>query len=187
MKSASHPRKSVLSSGDAGYTSLASPYGVVWIATWVGGVCGIEIGGDELQFVVSVEQSTGQPLDYRPDLLIDVVAQLSEYFAGVRTVFTVPICWPEIGLFQRTVLEKVCEVPYGTVMSYGDIARAIGRPRAARAVGTAVATSPISIVVPCHRIIRSDGSPGEYASRTRGRHGQILKRRLLAHEGYTPW
>jgi len=80
--------------------------------------------------------------------------------------------------FERDVLQKALEIPRGEVRTYGWIAREIGRPRAVRAVGTALAKNPIPLFIPCHRVVRSDGSIGQY-----GCGGTVNKRRLLLHEG----
>jgi methylated-DNA-[protein]-cysteine S-methyltransferase len=108
-----------------------------------------------------------------------MVRQLEEYFAGTRTVFDMPIDLGHASEFQRTVLETVRQVPYGEVQSYGDIAFAVGKPQAARAVGGVMAMNPVAIVIPCHRIVRSDGSHGQYALRTLGASGATMKEVLL--------
>lgn len=91
-----------------------------------------------------------------------VTAQLDEYFAGARRDFNLPLDLSTVGGFVRTALDAVCDIPYGEVASYAEIAIAAGSPGANRAVGTACARTPISIVVPAHRVVRSDGSIGEY-------------------------
>lgn len=91
-----------------------------------------------------------------------LVAQLDEYFDGARREFDVPLDFRLVRGFTRAALEATCEIPYGEVASYGEVARMAGVDRAARAVGTACASSPFSIVVPVHRVVRSDGSIGEY-------------------------
>lgn len=88
--------------------------------------------------------------------------QLDGYFAGSRRAFDLPLDWRLVRGFTRTALEAVREIPYAETAGYGEIAAAAGSPRAARAVGTACATTPFSIVVPVHRVVRADGSPGEY-------------------------
>lgn len=102
----------------------------------------------------------------------DVDEQLDEYFAGTRRGFDVVLDWRLVRGFTRAALEAVCDIPYGETASYGEVAIAAGSPGAARAVGTACATTPFSLVVPVHRVVRSDGSLGEY-----GGHPEI--KRLL--------
>ncbi|WP_194411022.1 methylated-DNA--[protein]-cysteine S-methyltransferase [Microbacterium cremeum] len=89
-------------------------------------------------------------------------AQLDEYFDGERREFDLPLDWRLVRGFTRAALEAVREIPYGETAGYGEVAIAAGSPRAARAVGTACATTPFSIVVPVHRVVRADGSLGEY-------------------------
>lgn len=91
-----------------------------------------------------------------------VVAQLDEYFAGARRSFDVSLDWRFARGFTRAALEATLQIPYGEVASYGEVSMMAGAPRAARAVGTACASSPFSIVVPVHRVVRADGSIGEY-------------------------
>ncbi len=106
-------------------------------------------------------------------------AELIQYFAGKRSQFETPLAPPssQVGTeFQRAVWAQLLAIPFGETRSYGDIARAIGRPRAVRAVGAANGLNPISILVPCHRVIGSAGSLTGYAG------GIDAKRWLLAHE-----
>ena len=97
-------------------------------------------------------------------ILRDAAAQLDEYFAGALRVFTVPLVWRHVHGFAADALRAVVDVPYGETAAYGEVAIMAGRPRAARAVGTACARSPWSIIVPVHRVVRADGSIGPYGS-----------------------
>ncbi|MDY0910910.1 methylated-DNA--[protein]-cysteine S-methyltransferase [Microbacterium sp. CFBP9034] len=100
------------------------------------------------------------------DAAADAAAtQLDEYFDGERRRFDLPLDWRLVRGFTRAALEAVCDIPYGETAGYGEVAIAAGSPRAARAVGTACATTPFSIVVPVHRVVRADGSLGEYGGR----------------------
>jgi methylated-DNA-[protein]-cysteine S-methyltransferase len=105
-----------------------------------------------------------------------VAAQLGEYFAGKRREFDLDLA-PYGTDFQLRVWQALREIPYGAVRNYGDIARAIRQPGAARAVGQANGCNPLPIVIPCHRVIASDGSIGGYSG------GLTIKHRLLALEG----
>lgn len=107
----------------------------------------------------------------------DLVRQLDEYFDGARQAFDVPLDWRLVRGFARAALEATLEIPYGETAAYGEVAVMAGAPGAARAVGTACASSPFSIVVPVHRVVRADGSIGEY-----GGHPEV-KRHLLGIEG----
>lgn len=99
--------------------------------------------------------------------------QLDEYFEGRRTAFDLPIDWSPVSGFARGALQAIAQIPYGETASYGEIAAVAGSHRAHRAVGSACRSAPVSIVVPVHRVVRSDGSIGEYGGR------EDIKRRLL--------
>jgi methylated-DNA-[protein]-cysteine S-methyltransferase len=94
-------------------------------------------------------------------ILAQAVAQLDEYFAGTRTAFDLPLDM-EGSTFQRTVWDGLCGIGYGETISYGTLAERIGNPKAVRAVGLANGRNPVSIVVPCHRVIGADGSMTGY-------------------------
>jgi len=102
--------------------------------------------------------------------------ELTEYLAGARSFFTVPVDLSELSEFQRAVLAAAREIPFGEVRPYQWVAELIGRPRAVRAVGTALGDNPVPILIPCHRVVRSDGSLGGYLF------GLSVKDRLLALE-----
>ncbi len=102
--------------------------------------------------------------------------QLEEYFAGERREFVLPVRLHGTD-FQRRVWSALCAIPYGTTWSYGELAARIGSPKASRAVGLANGRNPVSILVPCHRVIGADGSLTGYGG------GLERKRWLLAHEG----
>ena len=104
------------------------------------------------------------------------MAQLREYFEGRRQRFELAVDWRLSHGFYRRVLDALMAVDYGTTVSYGELARMAGSSRAARAVGTAMSTNPIPLIVPCHRVVRSDGSVGEYGGRPE------VKAWLIEHE-----
>jgi methylated-DNA-[protein]-cysteine S-methyltransferase len=108
--------------------------------------------------------------------LPDAVRQLREYFAGTRREFDLPLRLQGTE-FQQRVWHSLTEIPYGETLSYGQLAKRIGNPNASRAVGLANGSNPISIMVPCHRVIGADGSLTGYGG------GLERKRWLLAHEG----
>jgi methylated-DNA-[protein]-cysteine S-methyltransferase len=100
----------------------------------------------------------GVPASIEDDeVLAETARQLGEYFAGERTTFDLPIGLDGTG-FQRTVWAGLQEIPYGETISYGELAKRIGQPSASRAVGLANGRNPVSIVVPCHRVIGANGS-----------------------------
>lgn len=95
------------------------------------------------------------------DLLLEAERQLTEYFAGKRRAFDLPF-WYEGTLFSKAVFESLCNVEYGSLVTYGELAALSGYPRACRAVGTALHTNPLPIFFPCHRVVGKT-SPGNYA------------------------
>jgi methylated-DNA-[protein]-cysteine S-methyltransferase len=103
-------------------------------------------------------------------------AELREYLAGERAFFDVPWDLRALPAFSRRVLEVTARIPFGDVRTYAEIARAIGAPRASRAVGNALGSNPVPLVIPCHRVIRGDGTTGGYGL------GPDLKPRLLTLE-----
>ena len=105
-----------------------------------------------------------------------VAEQLGGYFAGRRTTWDIPLDWRLTTGFRRAVQQASCQIGYGETLSYGELAAAAGNPRAARAAGSAMAANPISIVVPCHRVVRSGGDIGNYGG------GIDAKKFLLALE-----
>ena len=123
-----------------------------------------------------------RPADEPPSpadpLLAQAAAELGEYFAGERRAFTVPLA-PAGTPFQLSVWEQLRLIPYGTTVSYGELARRLGSPDAARAVGLANGRNPIAIVVPCHRVIGADGSLTGFGG------GMAAKRTLLDLESST--
>ena len=103
--------------------------------------------------------------------------ELEEYFAGTRTQFGVPLDWSVTGGFRAEVLAALAEVPYGEVLTYGELAELAGRPGAARAVGTTMATNPWAVLIACHRVVRAGGQLGQYGA------GVEVKQQLLHLEG----
>jgi methylated-DNA-[protein]-cysteine S-methyltransferase len=112
------------------------------------------------------------PAFRNPAALADALDQVDEYFAGRRRAFDLPLA-PAGGDFDRRVWRETSAIPYGETASYGEIARAIGRPGGAREIGGAMARNPIPIIVPCHRVVGSDGALVGYAG------GLERKRALL--------
>ena len=106
--------------------------------------------------------------------------ELGEYLAGRRAFFSVDVDLTGVAPFQARVLAQARRIPFGETESYAELARRIRRPRAARAVGNALGANPVPVIVPCHRVIRGDGSWGHYAF------GGDMKTRLLALERATP-
>ncbi|MFD3492216.1 methylated-DNA--[protein]-cysteine S-methyltransferase [Streptomyces sp. NPDC058690] len=113
--------------------------------------------------------------------LTEPMRQLAEYFTGSLREFSLPLDWSLTSGFNRQVLRELAAgVPYGTVVGYGDLARRVGQPGAAQAVGAAMGSNPLPVVVPCHRVVESDGGLGGFGG------GLETKRQLLALEGVLP-
>ncbi|MGY6022264.1 methylated-DNA--[protein]-cysteine S-methyltransferase [Streptomyces spinosirectus] len=124
----------------------------------------------------------GEPVE-APDspLLAEAIRQFSAYFTGHRRDFELPLDWSLTSGFNRQVLRELAAgVPYGAVVGYGDLAGRVGQPGAAQAVGTAMGSNPLPVVVPCHRVVESDGGIGGFGG------GLETKRKLLALEGVLP-
>jgi O-6-methylguanine DNA methyltransferase len=121
----------------------------------------------------------GREIAWDPARCAAVARELAEYFAGRRREFTLVVDPPGTP-FQREVWGELARIPYGATLSYGELARRIGHPAASRAVGAANGANPIPVVLPCHRVIGSDGSLTGYGG------GLPIKRALLALEGALP-
>lgn len=123
------------------------------------------------QFVIGVDFCNKQVVSSANKITKQAAKELSEYFAGQRKIFTVPIFYTGTA-WQNRVWSKLLEVPYGSVISYQDLAAAAGQAKAARAVGGAVNKNPIAIILPCHRVVGSRGDLVGYA-------GGLKKKRYL--------
>jgi methylated-DNA-[protein]-cysteine S-methyltransferase len=151
-------------------TSMDSPIGELTLTADGGSLTGVHM--NEQRHTPKI------PAAYKRDEagLAHVVAQLDAYFAGELTDFELPITMHGTE-FQRRVWAALCEIPYGETISYGELARWVGNPKASRAVGLANGRNPLAIVVPCHRVIGADGSLTGYGG------GLDRKVWLLEHEG----
>lgn len=109
----------------------------------------------------------------------EAAARLGRYFAGEPVTFDLPIDGSRFTSFQRSVYEAVARIPYGAVESYGEVAKKIGKPRAARGIGGAMARNPLPVVIPCHRVVGAAGSMTGYS----GAGGVMSKEWLLRLEG----
>lgn len=160
------------------YTTVPIPVGDILVARTERGVCALIIAAhgemptarDALQ-----RYCPTAPLVPDADSLMDAVRQLAEYLAGARRTFDLPL---DLGgtPFQRRVWKLLLEIPYGETVTYRDLALALGQPHGAQAVGEAVGRNPVSIIVPCHRVLGSDGGLTGYMW------GVHVKRWLLDRE-----
>ncbi|MGH7584656.1 MAG: methylated-DNA--[protein]-cysteine S-methyltransferase [Gemmatimonadales bacterium] len=166
------------------YITMASPVGELLLTAgptgltrvWFDTRAGVQAGGR-----ADVEPGWGRSAGSGPaaEVLAAAQTQLEEYFAGTRTRFNLPLR-PDGSSFQQQVWARLREIPFGTTISYSELARRTGDPSAVRAVGGANARNPLPIVVPCHRVIGADGSLTGFGG------GIERKRWLLTHEGALP-
>lgn len=162
---------------DVAYRLLDSPIGPLLVAVTTAGLCRVAFDVEGHDAVVDeLARRVGSRVLRAPGRLDAVARELDGYFAGAAHALTVPVDLRLASGFRRTVLERLARVPYGQRIGYGALAAAVGNPGAARAVGTACATNPIPLVVPCHRVVRGDGTYGAY------RGGPDAKRYLLEFE-----
>jgi methylated-DNA-[protein]-cysteine S-methyltransferase len=162
---------------DVGYRTVDSPVGTLLLAA-------TELGLVRVAYEVENHDEVLQNLADRisprvleaPGRLDAVARELDEYFAGRLHAFDVPLDRRLSSGFRRTVLEHLSDIDYGHTASYATVAKLAGNPKAVRAVGTACATNPLPVVVPCHRVLRSDGTLGGYLG------GVEAKRTLLSLE-----
>jgi methylated-DNA-[protein]-cysteine S-methyltransferase len=159
-------------------TTLESPCGpLLCVVDEAGAVVRIEFGkGRDSQKITEKMRERGIEVVEDPTRTAAVSRQLEEYFAGKRREFDLVLA-PKGTPFERSVWDELRRIPFGETRSYGEIARAIGRPSASRAVGRANGANPIPIVVPCHRVIGANGSLTGFGG------GLEAKSRLLEIEG----
>lgn len=151
-------------------TRLESPLGPLLLIAEADALCGVYLPEPRWPPAESGEARADLPI------LVQAARELDEYFSGHRRAFTVPTRAHGTD-FQRAVWSELAEIEFGATRSYADVARALARPSATRAVGAANGKNPLAIVIPCHRVVGGDGSLTGYAG------GLAVKRWLLAHEG----
>jgi O-6-methylguanine DNA methyltransferase len=159
--------------------SLDTPIGVVWMACSERGVCKVVFPAGGAKATLDRWLAAHLPaseLSTTSALLGQTSGELGEYFAGIRHDFTLPLDLRGSSFHQRVWL-ALTQIPYGRTVSYGDLARTLGAPKAARAVGAACGANPVPILAPCHRVLGSDGSLHGFGG------GLPVKAWLLQHEG----
>jgi methylated-DNA-[protein]-cysteine S-methyltransferase len=149
---------------DVAYAHTGSPLGeLLLVATPRGLACISYLEfRDEQATLGRVAERLSPRVIEAPARLDDARRQLEDYFEGRRRAFELPIDWSLVGDFGRRVLGRTAGIPYGEVATYGEVAREIGSPGAARATGNALGANPMPIVVPCHRVVASGGKLGGY-------------------------
>lgn len=163
---------------DVAYRTIDTPVGPLLLAATERGLVRVAYAGEDHDAVLQTLAERISPRVLRAPARLDAVAtELEEYFAGTRRTFDLPLDWQLSSGFRNTVLHHLAtDVGYGQTASYRTVARLAGNPKAVRAVGSACATNPLPVVVPCHRVVRSDGSMGGYLG------GLAAKRTLLTLE-----
>ena len=159
------------------WSEMDSPLGPLFLAQSETGLCRLAFGVSEDAFRARLPARARSRSN--PDALREAQEQLVAYFDGGQVRFRLPVDLGEMTRFQQGVLRRACAIPAGELRSYGDIARDMGSPRASRAVGQALGRNPVPIVVPCHRVVGSDGRLTGYS----GARGIESKRWLLRLEG----
>jgi methylated-DNA-[protein]-cysteine S-methyltransferase len=164
---------------DVAYRSVDTPVGTLLLAATERGLVRVAYPSEGHDTVLQDLSDRVSPRVLRAPARLDPVArQLDGYFADTRHTFDLPLDLRlSSGGFRQTVLETLPRIEYGHTASYGAVAALAGSPRAARAVGTACATNPLPIVIPCHRVVLANGTIGEYLA------GPDIKRTLLTLEG----
>jgi methylated-DNA-[protein]-cysteine S-methyltransferase len=162
---------------DVAYRTIDTPVGTLLLAATALGLIRVAFDSEGHDVVLGMLADRVSPrILNAPKRLDSAARELDEYFAGQRHTFDLPLDLSLSKGFRRAVLGYLPDIGYGHTASYGAVAAAIGNPKAVRAVGTACATNPLPVVVPCHRVIRSDGQAGAY------RGGPEAKRVLLRLE-----
>lgn len=163
---------------DVMYRTVDSPVGRLLLAATSQGLVRVAFEAEGHDAVLAVLAERISPRIMRaPGRLDPVVGQLDEYFSGRRSGFDVALDRRLSAGFRLRVLERLRTIPYGSTASYAAVASLAGSPRAVRAVGTACATNPLPVIIPCHRVVRSDGGIGRYVG------GDEAKQTLLQLEG----
>ena len=148
---------------DVAYRVIDTPVGRLLLAATEAGLVRVAYPNEDHDLVLHDLSDRISPRILQGGGRLDEAArQLDEYFAGRRRSFSLELDWRLSAGFRATVLQHLADIAYGHTASYAAVAELAGRPRAVRAVGTACATNPLPVVVPCHRVIKSDGSIGGY-------------------------
>jgi methylated-DNA-[protein]-cysteine S-methyltransferase len=162
---------------DVAYRTVDGPVGPLLLAATERGLVRVAYASEDHDAVLrNLADKVSPRILHAPARLDAAARELDEYFAGNRRDFDVPLDWRLSAGFRSTVLHHLREISYGHTASYAMVAELAGNPKAVRAVGTACATNPLPVVVPCHRVVRSDGAMGGYLG------GVEAKRILLTLE-----
>jgi methylated-DNA-[protein]-cysteine S-methyltransferase len=159
---------------DVAYTTIDSPVGTLLLAATPKGLVRVAYAIEGHDRVLDILSQRLSPRVLRAPKRLDAAArELDEYFRGQRRGFDLPLDLSLSTGFRQLVQRRLPEIGYGQTRTYGQVAELVGNPKAVRAVGTACATNPLPVVVPCHRVLRADGTPGGYVG------GPATKKALL--------
>ncbi|MFI6166825.1 methylated-DNA--[protein]-cysteine S-methyltransferase [Nocardia sp. NPDC051052] len=148
---------------DVAYRTMDTPVGSLLLAATPAGLVRVAYPNENHDTVLTTLAERVSPRVLAAPARLDAAArEIDEYFAGARTHFDLPLDLRLTGGFRRQVIEHLSDIGYGQRESYAVVAAAVGNPRAVRAVGSACAHNPLPVVIPCHRVVRSDGSIGQY-------------------------
>ena len=160
---------------DVAFRTVDSPVGPLLLAATPAGLVRIAYDREDHERVLADLAARISPRVLRAPAQLDEAArELDEYFAGRRQAFDLPLDLRLTKGFRRVVISHLPDIGYGSTASYTALAAAAGNPRAVRATGTACATNPLPIVVPCHRVVRSDGGLGQYLGGTEVKHALLV-------------
>jgi methylated-DNA-[protein]-cysteine S-methyltransferase len=160
---------------DVAYRTVDSPVGPLLLAATDAGLVRVAFATEDHERVLADLAARISPRVLRAPARLDAAArELDDYFSGRRRVFDLPLDLRLARGFRRSVLTHLPDIGYGTTASYAVLAAAAGSPRAVRAVGTACATNPLPVVVPCHRVVRSDGALGQYVGGVEAKHSLLV-------------
>jgi len=158
------------------YADIETPVGSIWAVQSNKGLMRLNFPCEEEKMLADISKHTDSVPEYRPSKLDDLGSWLDKYFKGKNPKFTKKLDLRGTA-FQIRVWTTLFKVPYGVLVSYGQLADDIGKPKASRAVGNAVGENPVAIVIPCHRVVRGNGGIGGFGG------GLPRKRILLNVEG----
>lgn len=163
---------------EVAYTCFDTALGTFYAAFTQRGICELSLScADEEEFVARLKKRFGVEPVQDDGLVRPLLRQVGSYLRGARVAWNFDIDISDATEFQRAVWEEARRIPYGQTTTYGELARRVGRPKAARAVGAAMGANPLLLIVPCHRVVGADGSLTGFGC------GLEVKERLLRLEG----
>lgn len=161
------------------YSEINSPVGTIWAATTEKGLIQVHLSSREAAFLNVLKRRVNAEPVYAPERLDALRLKINRYFDGEPLTFNLLLDLRGTR-FQEAIWREIYKIPYGKLSSYGRLAAAVGKPKAMRAAGNATGANPIGLIVPCHRVIRSDGGIGGFGGKI------FMKEYLLSLEGVIP-